>query len=281
MIRRFATGVALAAGLALSVTGCGEAGNTVDEAGENLKLTASQVLGKAADKTGEVDSFQAGVSLKVTGSPQGDITQNGTMKYQLKPELAYSMLFDEISVAGKSLSGGEQRLVGQNMYIKLPAPTDGGGVQSSKPWVKMSLDAIGQKSGSGIGFDKLLQESRDMDPLQNTVLLTASKDVKKVGEETVDGVETTRYTGTYRTEDAIAKLPAESQDAYRKSVGASGMSQAHFDLWVDDEQLPRKLAVKADRSAAGSMAMTITYRDYGKPVQIAAPPAGQVTDMPG
>ncbi|XRQ06217.1 LppX_LprAFG lipoprotein [Actinomadura welshii] len=279
MIRRFATGVALAAGLVLSLSGCSgdSGGGKVDEAGEKggtAELTAAQVLGKAAEKTGAVDSFQADLALEVRGSSQGDVSQKGTMKYRLKPEPAFSMSFDEISVGGRSMSGGEQRLVGQNMYVKLPVAQ--GGAQTSKPWVRVPLDGVGENPG--VGLERLLQESREMDPLQNTRLLTASKDVKKAGEETVDGVETTRYTGTYRMEDAIAQLPAELQEAHRKSTGEAGVEDMSFDLWVDDQQLPRKLVTKADRSA-GSMSMTITYRDYGEPVDVTEPPADQVTDM--
>lgn len=191
MIRRFVTGVALAAGLTLSLSGCsGESGEKADQAGgEKPELSAAQVLEKAAEKAGAVDTFQADLALSATGTPDGDVKQNGTMKYRLKPDRAFAMSFDDMSVGGRKLTGGEQRLIGQNMYVKLPAAADGGGVQTAKPWVRMSLDDIGKQPG--LGLEKLLQESREMDPVQNTLLLTASKDVKKAGEETVDGVETT------------------------------------------------------------------------------------------
>ncbi|GAA0549004.1 DUF1396 domain-containing protein [Actinomadura livida] len=277
MIRRFAIGVALATGLALSLSGClGDADDKVGEAGEKLELTAAQVLGKAAEETGKADSFQADLVLEVSGSPEGDISQNGTMKYQRKPELATSLLFEEMSVGGQSMSGGEHRLVGQNIYVKLPVRADGGGVQTAKPWIKISLDEADKKTGVGLG--PLLQQTREMDPVQNTRLLTASKDVKKVGEETVGGVKTTRYTGTYRMEDALAQVPVNLREAHRKSADEAGLTDMRFDLWVDDERLPRKLETKADRTT-GSMHMTITYRDYGKPVDITEPPADQITDM--
>lgn len=274
MIRRIAT-VALAAGLTLSLSGCsGESGEKADQAGgEKPELSAAQVLEKAAEKAGAVDTFQADLALSATGTPDGDVKQNGTMKYRLKPDRAFAMSFDDMSVGGRKLTGGEQRLIGQNMYVKMPAAADGGGVQTAKPWVRMSLDDIGKQPG--LGLEKLLQESREMDPVQNTLLLTASKDVKKAGEETVDGVETTRYTGTYPMEDAIAKLPAELQDAHRKSTGEAGVKEMRFDLWVDGDQLPRQLVMKADRNG-GSMELTIKYRDYGEPVEITEPPANEV-----
>ncbi|TMR05401.1 hypothetical protein ETD83_06790 [Actinomadura soli] len=278
MIRRFAVGTALATCFALSLTGClGDAGNKVDEAGENLKLSAAQVLGKAAEKTGSVDSFKADLSMQVSGSSEGNVTASGQMQYRTKPDLAYSMRFDQMSVGGQSMGGMEYVLVSRTMYMKIPMLSQLGGGSAAKPWLRISLDELGRKSGMNI--DELLQQSQQMDPVQNTKMLTASKDVREVGKETVNGVETTHYTGTYRMEDAISKLPAESQEALRKSYADSGMQNMTFDLWVDGEQLPRKLAMKSQQTADGVMNMTMTYRDYGKPVEIAAPPASETTDF--
>ncbi|WP_433464759.1 LppX_LprAFG lipoprotein [Spirillospora sp. CA-128828] len=276
MIRRFAAGAALATGLALSLTGClGDAGKSVDDAGKGLKLTAAQVLGKAAEKTGQVDSFQADMTMQMTGSTTGDMSANGTMQYRTKPDLAYSMNFGQMTVAGKSMSGMEQRLVGRNMYMKMPMLTQLGG--GSKPWIKISLDELGAKSG--LNIDELLQQSRQMDPVQNTKMLTASKDAREVGKETIDGVQTTHYTGTYRMSDAISKLSPETQEAYRKSLGTTGTQAMNFDLWVDGRQLPRQMTMKSLESEGGTMTMTMKYRDFGKPVQITEPPAGEVTDF--
>ncbi|WUI00287.1 LppX_LprAFG lipoprotein [Spirillospora sp. NBC_00431] len=278
MIRRFAVGTALATGLALSLTGClGDAGNKVDEAGKNLKLSAVQVLGKAAEKTGQVNSFKADLSMQVSGSGEGDVTATGQMQYRTKPDLAYSMSFDQMSVGGRSMGSVEYVLVDRAIYMKMPMLSQLPGGSSAKPWVRFSLDELGRKSG--VNFDQLLRQSQQMDPVQNTKMLTASKDVREVGKETVNGVETTHYTGTYRLEDALAKLPAESQEALRKSYATSGMQAMNFDLWVDDKQLPQKLSMKADQQTGGAMNITMTYRDYGKPVEVAAPPASETTDF--
>jgi hypothetical protein len=277
MIRRFAAGTALATGLALSLTGClGDSGKTVDEAGKGLKLTAAQVLGKAAEQTGQTDSFKADMTMQMTGSSEGGMSASGTMQYRTKPDLAYSMNFGQMTVGGQSMAGMEQRLVGRTMYMKMPSLTQLGG-GSGKPWLKISLDELGKKSGMNI--DELLQQSQQMDPVQNTKMLTASKDAREVGKENVDGVQTTHYTGTYRMEDAIAKLSPETQDAYRKSVGKTGMDAMHFDLWVDGKQLPRKMTMQSKQTSEGTMTMTMKYHDFGQPVQITEPPASEVTDF--
>jgi Protein of unknown function (DUF1396). len=171
----------------------------------------------------------------------------------------------------------EQRLVGRNMYMKMPMLSALGGNASAKPWIKLSLDELGKQSG--LNIEELLRQSRQMDPVQNTKMLTASKDAREVGKETVDGVETTHYTGTYRMEDAIAKLSPEMQEAYRKNVAATGMQSMHFDLWVDGRQLPYQMKMKSDQTSEGTMTMTMKYSGFGEPVQIDEPPASQVTDF--
>ncbi|QFG23865.1 DUF6612 family protein [Actinomadura sp. WMMB 499] len=276
MIRRFAAGTALVTGLTLSLTGCfGDTGDKVSQAGENLKLSAAQVLGKSAEKTGQLDSFQADIDMTMS-APDGNVKMAGSMQYQLKPQLAYSMKFDEMSVGGQSMGGMEQILVDRTMYMKMPmlSQLPGG---PSKPWMKISLEEVGK--ASGMNLDQLMQQSQQMDPVANMEKLTASKDVREVGKENVNGVETTHYAGTYQMSEAIAELPADQQEAARKSIAESGIESMKFDVWVDGESLPQKMTMSTPSSAAGAMQMTMTYRDYGKPVQVAAPPANQVTDM--
>ncbi|MFV2173846.1 DUF6612 family protein [Actinomadura sp. LOL_016] len=274
MIRRFAVGTALVTGLTLSLTGClGDAGDKVSQAGENIKLSAAQALGKSAEKTGQLDSFQADIDMNMS-APDGNVKMAGTMQYQLKPQLAYSMNYSEMSVGGQSMGGMQQILVDRTMYMKMPMLSEMAG---GKPWMKISLDEIGKQAG--LNIDQLMQQSQQMDPVQNMEKLTASKDVREVGKENVNGVETTHYAGTYQMADAVAELPAEQQEAARKSIAESGIESMKFDVWVDGQQLPRKMTMSTPSSAAGAMTMSMTYRDYGKPVQIAAPPASQVTDM--
>ncbi|GGV10531.1 putative lipoprotein [Actinomadura cremea] len=274
MIRRFAVGTALVTGLTLSLTGClGDAGDKVSQAGENIKLSAAQALGKSAEKTGQLDSFQADIDMNMS-APDGNVKMAGTMQYQLKPQLAYSMNYSEMSVGGQSMGGMQQILVDRTMYMKMPMLSEMAG---GKPWMKISLDEIGKQAG--LNIDQLMQQSQQMDPVQNMEKLTASKDVREVGKENVNGVETTHYAGTYQMADAVAELPAEQQEAARKSIAESGIESMKFDVWVDGQQLPQKMTMSTPSSAAGAMTMSMTYRDYGKPVQIAAPPASQVTDM--
>jgi hypothetical protein len=277
MLRRFVAGVAMAAGLTLGATGCMGLPSG-SEAEDAIKLTAAQVLGKVSEKTGQTDAFQADMSMKMTGAPEGDMSMAGSMQYRTKPDVAYRMNITTMSMGGQAMPGGmEQILVDNTMYMKMPMLQQLGGMSTAKPWIRISLDELGAQAG--VNFEELLDQARQMDPVVNTRMLTASKDVREVGKETLNGVETTHYTGTYRMQEAIAQLPAEQQQAAREAMGESGMDSMNFDLWVDDQQLPRQLTMKSNQTAAGAMTMTMKFSGFGKAVQITAPPAGQVTDL--
>jgi hypothetical protein len=107
-----------------------------------------------------------------------------------------------------------------------------------------------------------------------------------VGQEDVDGVETTHYRATLSLADALAEVP-ESQraevEAALGQLGRVGDAEVPVDVWIDGEGLPRRMTL--DMGAAfGAIAgeavgatMTIELFDYGQPVDIAIPPADEVT----
>ena len=63
-------------------------------------------------------------------------------------------------------------------------------------------------------------------------LLTASKDVKAVGTETVGGVDTTHYSGTFPVAEgrSAADRPARSEPLQRTW---RGLKNIKFDIWAD------------------------------------------------
>jgi hypothetical protein len=273
MNRRFAAVGAAGAVLTLSLTGClGDSGSTSGGTGTGnaIKLTAAEALAKTSEKTDQIDSFKASVSVASTSGGAGNLKATGTMLYRLKPALAFSMTFDRMNVGGQSIPGLQQVFVDKTIYMKIPMLTQ---MSGGKPWVKISLADLGQQTG--MNFDELFQQTQQMDPVQMTKLMTASKDAREVGKETIDGVETTHYKGTYDLSQAAAKLPAEQREAFQKEIKSGGVSSVPFDLWVDGQQLPRKMTA----TAPGGTAATIVFRDFGQPVTISAPPAAQVTDF--
>ena len=278
MNRRFAAVGAAGAVLTLSLSGClgdsGTSGGASGGAGAGaVRLTAAEALAKTSEKTDQVDSFKANLSMDSAGGV-GNLKASGTMLYRAKPSVAFSMVFNQMNVAGRSMGGMQEVLVDKTIYMKIPMLSQ---MSGGKPWIRVSLADLGQKTG--MNFDELLQQAQQMNPVQTTKMMTASKDAREVGKETIDGVATTHYTGTYDVTQAVTKLDPQQREAFQKAAKDSGMSTMAFDVWVDGQQLPRKMMLKTAPGAKTPLAITVTYRDFGQPVSISAPPAGEVTDL--
>ena len=273
MSRRFAAGTAVGATLVLSLTGClGDSGG--GSAGGGVQLSAAQGLEKASQKTGQVDTYKADFTMNI-GTQQGAMNMHALGQFRLKPSLAFTMNVDKMSMGGQSMPIGAIQVVylDKVVYMKsaqLSQATNG------KPWIKMDIGREAQQSG--FNLDALMNQSQQINPAEQTKMLTASKDVKEVGEETINGIKTTHYTGSMTVAEAMAKLDAKTRQQLEKVYQQVGANKIFFDLWADDEQLPRKLTTKIS-IPQGNTSNTIIYQDYGKPVNVSAPPADQVGDF--
>ena len=159
----------------------------------------------------------------------------------------------------------EMVMIGGTIYMKLNLPQGGG----SKPWLKMSLGDTGAEA---------LAQAKQYGPAQMAQMLTASPDVHKVGEEVVEGVRTTHYAGTVDSNAGLGALSDKDRQELEKGLEKLGAGKMTIDIWVDEQGLPRKQIVKADMSL-GTVDVTSHFSDYGRPVQVSAPPADQVGDF--
>lgn len=105
------------------------------------------------------------------------------------------------------------------------------------------------------------------DPLWTEGLLEVIKDEARfVGRETVNGVETMKYTGT-----------AEG-DAAEGEWNDIGLTTIDFTVHLSDDQLPIRIEAKASgtdevegREVPTSIDLTMNYREWGEVVSIRAP----------
>lgn len=271
-MRRMSTVLAAAGAAALiGLTGCGSSGT---EPLQNAELSAAQVLQDTVQKSTQVDTYTADITADITGSPQGAGKIQGTVVFQQKPQFAADITFDQISFGGQSLPGGMRTiLLGDTLYLKMDMLRSVTG--EGKPWVKVDLTEAGRQSG--LNFKELLAQAQQYDLANSVKMLTASKDVKVVGTETVGGTETTHYSGTFPVEEALKQLPAEQQEQMRGQM--ADLKDMKFDAWIDDQGLPRKITMDGTAGENG-ISTTMQFRDFNKPVSISEPPADQVGELP-
>lgn len=265
MVGRLGMGTAAGAALIVSLAAC------QDDAGggkQSNAMPAAQAIALASQKTAAVDSFKVAITAAGTGEASAKL--HGTIQVRLKPDLAATGTLNSASVHGASLPGGERAIVlGDTFYAKIPQQLSQ--FTGGKPWVKFSVSQAGKQAG--VNLDGVIKRA---DPAQQTKIFTGSKDVKQVGTESIDGVKTTHYQGTVTPQEA-GQLDPKAQEAFKRFYETAGAHKVTFDLWVGQDNLPRKLVTKvmADKGTGSS---TMIFSDYNKSFSVSAPPASEVTD---
>ncbi|MFJ1973126.1 LppX_LprAFG lipoprotein [Streptomyces sp. NPDC087903] len=266
--RRRAAGAGLAAlALAGGAVGCAKGDD------ESPAMEPAAAVAKAAKNAETITSFRYTMTGKVPDA--GRVSGEAAMS--VKPP-AMSM---KITAQDKGADGKvEIRLVDKAMYI-------GGGAQAAKEmdgksWIKFDMSALG--ADKQLNPAQLGAGQADQNPATESTFLTGSKDVKKVGTETVDGVKTTHYKGNVTLDELEASLKGKDK-ATRKTREKSiaqyekmGVDSLVMDMWIDGDDHTKKFRMRGDADK-GPLDMTITFLDINKPVTVTAPPAKDTADL--
>ncbi|MEY9962273.1 hypothetical protein ABIA33_000294 [Streptacidiphilus sp. MAP12-16] len=234
----------------------GAAKSAVATVADAMSLTTKTTAGYTSSK----------VKMTMVIPTAGTMTMSGSM--------SRNPIAVDLTMNTAQLPDGMHLLMsGATEYINMGAA--GAKQFSGKHWLKIDFASLGAQ---GKALADSLNKSGGQDPSTAVKLMTSSGDIKRVGQETVDGVSTTRYSGTVD----IAKLAAAADPAFKSLIDQEtklGMSTETVDMWVNDQNLPVKVHETA-ATAKGTMDITIQYSDFGNtPVQITVPPAGDTTDL--
>lgn len=188
------------------------------------------------------------------------------------------------------MGGFEMRQVENKIYMKVPEEF-AAQMSGAKPWVEMDLDAVSRQQGS-VNLGQM-QPGVAQDPTgQLEYLRGVSESVEKVGKEQVRGTQTTRYRATIDLKKAAAQDDPETREAYDETIEMLGASKLPVEVWLDEQNRIRRLAmnstVPAPESAASPNAsrgdatmrtQTVAeYYDFGVPVDVQAPPSDETMD---
>lgn len=171
------------------------------------------------------------------------------------------------------------RVIGTTEHLKLPAAV-GNKLGANTPWVKIDATKVSGLNQMGSSFGGVSPQ----DPSQVLGFLQAATSVSEVGSASVNGTPTTEY----RVKVDVAKL-ADAQGASAQQLDqikqALGSGPVAIRVWIDKQHLIRqeKLALpisgQATGGTSGQVSLTLNLSDFGAPVTITAPPAGQTTDI--
>jgi hypothetical protein len=202
------------------------------------------------------------------------MTADLSAQEEYRPELEMSM---SIGAGGQNIS---DVLVGSTIYLQYPGLST---MTQGKPWAKIDLTKAGGAVGS---LSTILNQAKNYDPTTQLSALLASGDVSEVGRQTVDGQQTTHYSGTLTSAQVLAlgtsqaHLTADQVAQLQTEFKTAGIKSETIDLWIGADKLPVEIKILQQASTT-SVKMDMHLSDWGAKVNIGAPPADQVFDLTG
>jgi hypothetical protein len=157
----------------------------------------------------------------------------------------------------------------------LETVTDGSQVYFKCPdgrWVKFDASKLSGVDPNAFGSDP----ATTLDFVKSV-----SGEVEEVGREEVRDAGTTHYRFTATVDELLEQVRAEARERQRQSFRQMGVTSVPFDVWIDDDGLPRRMVMKMAPSSGTSGAnleMTLEMFDYGRPVEVSVPSATQVLE---
>ncbi|MEU2561777.1 DUF6612 family protein [Streptomyces longispororuber] len=267
--KRVASAALAALLLAGGAVACGSEEKS-DRAGEDISPAAA--VKKAAEKSEKLTSF----SFRMKGQLPGEGKVQGEASMATEP-LAMSM---KMSAPAQGPEKMEIRVVGDGVYLgggKAAAESDG------KRWIKFDAKSMG-KGAPNKPAPSSATATAEQNPAAQSTLFTGSDDLEKVGEETVDGTETTHYKGTVTLDQMRAAIDKkdpktrERQEKGLKQYEDMGIDKLTMDMWIDGEDHTKQFRAQGDADK-GKFDTTITFFDVNKPVKVTAPPKNEVMDL--
>jgi hypothetical protein len=269
---RLGIGAAAASLAVLAAAGCsgsgsgGTTGQSTTAAGDPASLTL------VADAMNKANS--AG-TVKVTGTmttPGSTTPMTMTAEEEYSPSLEMSMT---TQLNGQSIS---EVLIADKLYMKYAGLS---AMMGGKPWGEIDLS---QATGSLGSLSTLLSSVRDQNPTTQISALVASGDVSKVGTATVDGQQTTHYSGTLTTgqlatiSGGSAHLSSAQVAQLKSLLQDAGASSVTIDVWISSSGLPVEEKY-AEKLGSGTVTGDMHLSDWGTPVSVGAPPSSEVYNM--
>lgn len=253
------TGVVLATGgCGLLFGGGGDGGSDGGGGGAAdgplSSLDPVDLVAEAVSNTEQVESYTA--TMETSGSMSGvSFDTNADFAYTASPEPTVKVESTAEGVDSTVLMRGSEMVVQSD----IPGAAPGG-----PEWLRIDLSQMGEQGNMGA----------QQDPVAEVEKLLAADDVQEEGTADVDGVETTRYTGSYSPEEALQELDAEDRESARQVYDQSGVSSVDFEVFVDDDGFPRRITT----DAGGTVSTTMDFTGFNEPVSIEWPSEDQIGD---
>ena len=256
---------------ALVVAGCG--------GGSSLSFDPAA----SAASTAKAGSARLGFDTTIaTGGNKLHMTGDGKVDFRNREARMTFDVGDLLRGSGLPASANEKwTILTQGLVVYMHAPSLAQQLPAAKEWLKLDVEKLAKSQNVNLGqFRELTQN----DPTQMLEYLkAASGKIDKVGTEDVRGVETTHYRANVDLDKVADQAPAKLRKTFRESIQSLkqglGTDKIPVDVWVDDDNLVRRLAEHLPIATGGKIDFSVDFFDFGTPVSITPPPASETLDL--
>lgn len=280
---------------ALTLAGCSQGSAQPDDADQQTGggFKAANMVQLADAVSASSDSTKtAHVAMKATVDGASFVSGKGAFSLsknqpamKMTESIRFKQLFEQIKNQMPDSGGDTEQPPGMDkvpselemkivlkdrtLYMKKPDVLPGG--NSGKPWSKVDLASL--NGGKMPQFSEMAEKA---DPTKQLEKFKKAGTITETSSEQLDGQHVTHYSITVDTKKMVAELPKgkEKQEA-QSELDKSMPKSLPFELWINDEKLPLKMQMKAAVKGM-DVSMVMHYSDWGKPVTISAPPAGEI-----
>jgi len=268
-------------------TACGQAQathSTSPPASTHLSTPKPAVeLAASATRTSHAKSARMAMTMRMTVPPSGASIvahANGVVGFRNRDaDMTMNM-----TIPGAGAIRMREVMVWPVIYMRSPLFA---AALHGKQWMKLDMAKI--ERANGVNLNALTSTSSS-DPTQMLQTLENESDsLQNLGAATVRGVPTVHYHAVIDLAKAAKNAPASMRAAVQKSdarlVAMLGTHRMPMDVWIGQDQLVRRLAYHMSLPIASTgetmrMAIQLDMFDFGVPVHVTAPPAGQVAELP-
>lgn len=241
-------------------------------------VTPAAAVAEAAENSADITSLR----YRVTGT----VPEKGRLEAEASMRTEPPAMSMKMTTADQGGAGGELkvRFVDGAMYV------GGSAVATGKPAGRSWFGADPAAWG-GISVDNnsygVLPPQLEGSPVVQSTLLTGSKNVRRIGSETVDGDRTTHYKGTVDLNGLRAAGDSAPDGAAREQriealdqfMGLRVSDTLTMDLWLDGDDRAKQFRVRGGTSG-GPLDLTVTFLDVNRPVTVEAPAAEDTARLP-
>ncbi|MFC8009553.1 hypothetical protein [Streptomyces cinereoruber] len=249
---------------------------------------ATKVIRAAYTKIAGAKSAKVRMSMSVTGLGAESGTAEMTGVQGWNPAVMDITMKGSLFTAGDPEAPEQTRMIVLGDVTYLDMGTEKAAERDGKRWMKLDMKAAAEASDDPTAKHRMTGGLGNMnqDPAQQLALLLDSPDLKHVGAEKINGMETQHYKGTLSFEQMLKAnktsevLPEKEYDALIAAVKLAGLKGYDTEVWVDEDGYPARMDVDMNMGI-GSMELRADYSDYGAATTVEAPPAEDTFDLLG